>query len=114
MGEEGGSMNRKTYPMKHTPGPWRECGADKGGCVCGLIWSTTADRPVAGIEPRPEGFEKMPEGEARANARLIAAAPDLLAALKELVYMIDMHRLAVGGCVDEARKAIERAEGKEG
>jgi hypothetical protein len=29
------------------PGPWRSCGADRGGCVCRLVWSIPADVTVA-------------------------------------------------------------------
>lgn len=93
---------------KHTPGPWRECGGQcRGGCVCGQIWSETADHPVAKVESGDWGdswpalrvepgiggkaeavmewsvYGHVPEDEARANARLIAAAPELLDALKE-------------------------------
>jgi hypothetical protein len=32
---------------KATAGPWRECGHDRGGCSCGLIWSLSEDLPVA-------------------------------------------------------------------
>jgi len=70
---------------KHTPGPWKvhsnytvpygsfNMGRDVGPCgraVCTVIGE----------------FEKpMPGEEAEANARLIAAAPDLLAALRAFV-----------------------------
>lgn len=30
-----------------TPGPWQECGHNRGGCQCCQIWSQTADAPVA-------------------------------------------------------------------
>lgn len=30
-----------------TPEPWRECGHDRGGCSCHLIWSLPADCLVA-------------------------------------------------------------------
>lgn len=94
-----------------TPGPWRECGRDRGGCVCGIIWSTAHDHPVAAVTSGPWGDEypslRFAEGgegtvtpskveayierieygsvdasEAKANARLIAAAPTMLAALE--------------------------------
>ena len=29
-----------------TPGPWRACNAETGGCRCGQVWSTPADAPV--------------------------------------------------------------------
>jgi hypothetical protein len=29
-----------------TPGPWRECGHDRGGCQCAQVWSVTRDQQV--------------------------------------------------------------------
>jgi hypothetical protein len=67
--------------MNHTPGPWRlersveewieapECG-DDANIVCEAPWEGEASR------------KRWP-----ANARLIAAAPDLLAALQELMQI---------------------------
>lgn len=67
-----------TETAKHTPGPWLaspedngyEWGVDAGEwgiCIC-------ADSPG--------------DGSAKANANLIAAAPDLLAALKQIMLDI--------------------------
>ena len=83
---------------QHTPGPWHvnELGnvADKTRIVIGVIATT---------------FESY-SGEA--NARLIAAAPDLLEALKE---MLDGHEDACTGygegAADKARAAIAKATG---
>jgi hypothetical protein len=69
---------------KHTPGPWtvddgetlRIRGADKSS-VCTINWLTLTSRRLA-----PEGY---------ANARLIAAAPDLLDALLRLVARIEVN-----------------------
>lgn len=67
----------------HTPGPWLVEGAT-------LIWSFAGHATVAAVgSPRRDqfvGYSPLTLGdadfnEARANARLIAAAPDLLAAL---------------------------------
>lgn len=63
--------------IKHTPGPWRIAGKYKGDH--GSFWlETEFPMPV---------FELVPvigvPGEHLANARLIAAAPDLLEALQE-------------------------------
>lgn len=52
--------------MSHTPGPWEVC-----------IRYEPNDWPVYAINGQMESHE-----EEQANARLIAAAPDLLAALK--------------------------------
>ena len=80
---------------KHTPGPWamvHEGGAD-GGYYIGA-----KDQVV--ILPRG----RMDE----ADARLIAAAPDLLAALKAMV-LNDAHEYR--DCHKAARAAIAKAEG---
>jgi hypothetical protein len=79
--------------MKHTPGPWTDCrGADGKGCKCGLVFSTPADVPVASCDMRveddgPERF--LPLKERQANARLVAAAPDLLEAAEALLTKYD-------------------------
>lgn len=72
----------------YVPGPWRQCGARGGECKCGLIWSVSADCIVATVNQPPDG-DKQWEGPTRegaaATARLIAAAPDLLAACEEAI-----------------------------
>jgi hypothetical protein len=58
---------------KHTPGPWF---AEKGEW-----WQVWHNEGIAHIAKASKGVEPDQTGEA--NARLIAAAPDLLEALKE-------------------------------
>lgn len=64
---------------KHTPGPWRVedgellAGGDSGAVVLGSIHGAD-DYPCC---------EEDIDAECKANARLIAAAPDLLALLEE-------------------------------
>jgi len=64
---------------KWTPGPWSICGEERGGCVCGQIWSTSKDYRVAdATRTFPDSMEELPSREESiANARLISAAPDL-------------------------------------
>ncbi len=68
-----------------TKGPWRECGADRGGCECSMVWSESADALVLmpARDPDNEGVTLPPEGEDKANARFSAHArtdvPDLAA-----------------------------------
>jgi hypothetical protein len=97
----------------HTPGPWTQ---DKYGNVLangeGLLVSGVC--LPNGVHPR--------RGEAEANARLIASAPDLLKHLRELVEIVDAAISAgdwkVDGCCDPslsldwARAAIAKAEGR--
>jgi hypothetical protein len=67
---------------KHTPGPWfveqfdGDLKGDKPISVFGKA------RETACCKQLPSMFANTPDQEALANARLIAAAPDLLAAAK--------------------------------
>lgn len=76
---------------KHSPGPWFSVGPivrtenkgielafgdSKEICDCRSIWTKTGDPNI-----------QVPESEA--NARLIAAAPDLFNALKVVIECID-------------------------
>jgi len=92
--EDLGASLRDTQPVAetpvvsgHTPGPWVACGSKRGGCSCGQVWSTAVDMPVAtanGIwgDDLAHPYGEIPAAHKLANSRLIAAAPDLLAALK--------------------------------
>ena len=104
-------------PQKHTPGPWHitafvrepdqstptgrrarivsECESADGYLIA------AANAAIADIARRG----------GLSDARLIAAAPDLLAALQDMVSLAYRHGLAdVAACV-VARAAIEKAEG---
>lgn len=65
--------------MKHTPGPWFTFG--NGHCVGGPESIEGAGQGIAMCGMRA----RTPE-EAEANARLIAAAPDLLSALQDIAF----------------------------
>lgn len=90
---------RENMTQTHTPGPWFES-AEDGDKIC-----DSNGYPVAEIDtPRCES-------ETNANARLIAAAPEMLAALKALLFDClhgngaetwEQHK-------DAARAAISRA-----
>jgi hypothetical protein len=87
----------------HTPGPW--------------MFRRAKERPrfiIEGLSSTGSGVWFLADVEGRsidtneANARLIAAAPELLAALKDLVEFEDRDdRLR-----DAARAAIAKAEGR--
>lgn len=90
----------------HTPGPWKITSEEfvddaKGG-------------PVARIYSR----QTRPADELKANAALIAAAPEMLEALNGLLEAILKCEAPVGGkretlaAVDAARAAIAKAEGR--
>lgn len=122
---------------KHTPGRWRAC--REGECRCGMIWSTGQDVMIVtaygekehGVKQfaiaaahRDSGdaadlvYSVVPAPEQAANARLIAAAPELLAACEacrtELAYLIEQTKSRPGGSVvaayDKAVAAIAAAK----
>lgn len=67
---------------QHTPGPWIAVGA----------WVEHPDDSIPDIctcDPEDMGQEGRSDKEIRANARLIAAAPDLLEACKLIVSAFD-------------------------
>lgn len=95
---------------KHTEGPW----INNGGRI-----ETKKHRPLAVVgEVNNQSFEDT------ANARLMAASPDLLEALRPLAAWAEnerrRHRAAgeeneaeyMGRLADAARAAIAKAEGK--
>lgn len=95
-------MTHTTEKVKHTPGPWFH----------GTGWIGAGDVMHAKVVARVEGF---PYGDTEANVRLIAAAPELLEALREYDQAV---RDSVG-IIPELRSsyakviaAIARAEGK--
>ena len=65
---------------KHTPGPWT---AIDGGAV--------ADLPHFAIETEPMTQYRVADVYQEANSRLIAAAPEMLDALKRIVRAYDQH-----------------------
>ena len=86
---------------EHTKGPWAvnptSAQVDafvgvKPLPICQLLWPT----------------DERTEAETEANAHLIAAAPDLLAALKRIVVVADRATVEF----DRARAAIAKAEGR--
>lgn len=88
----------------HTPGPWRVTGPNvrAGDALLAMVTDHWAN-------------EKTPDAEKMANARLIAAAPELLAALHALVGEADLgeidHDDDTRALIERARDAIERATG---
>jgi hypothetical protein len=88
--------------MAHTPGPWEVKETPESSFQ---NWIVLAGRfRIVNVDGRRDS-------EAEANAYLIAAAPNLLAALRELADAIDENRVTIGA-VNEARALIAKAEGK--
>ena len=111
---KGGTAMSET---KHTPGPWY---AEKNG----LIWrrppsdlyenggSVAGDQPVAKAHAGwyGEGLEPYP---VQANARLIAAAPELLEALEGCIDLMDNGGTWSLEDQAAARAAIAKAKGEQ-
>jgi hypothetical protein len=92
---------------KHTPGPW----IYDAQCIDPIIIATE-DRET-GLA-RVQSWSGTPSGEeCIANARLIAAAPELLQALKGLLAYT-LHIMEPGDNAETlaARAAIAKAEGR--
>lgn len=96
--------------MKHTPAPWH-------------INPTNDSRTKYRIYANPQGLSlicnaegAMPTETNEANARLIAAAPELLAALECLTFTVDGLVSDKGQIVKDAlniaRAAIAKAKGE--
>lgn len=94
---------------QHTPGPWRVTGPNvrAGDALLAIVTDHWAD-------------EKTPPKEKSSNAQLIAAAPDMLAALREAVRVLEYAADALDApaashfreTISDARAAIAKAEGR--
>ena len=82
----------------HTPGPWTIQGAFIG----------TDDAHIAQVKGEGRGVTSQ---RAEANSMLIAAAPDLLAALKVLLPLAASSYGALSKDLNQARAAIAKATG---
>ena len=97
---------------KHTPGPWRAYGF----MITGGDFRQVAECNMPVGTPGRE--EDATVDEDQANARLIAAAPDLLAACEMLISdpseewsQTEFDR-RVGAARDMARAAVKKAKGE--
>ena len=102
----------------HTPGPWADTG----------LPSTCDHRAIAADGPTliafvPKGGAADKNGQVSANARLIAAAPDLLAACKIVLTRLDLEAAELNdqgkrpifpesALRSDLRDAIAKAEGR--
>jgi hypothetical protein len=83
---------------KHTAGPWYTKTKERD--AQGLIYSESTGANIAvSYDPR--------------NANLIAAAPDMLAALELIADVWDQHGIETDQHETEVRAAIAKAKGKE-
>ena len=111
-------MTTHNPKFRGTPGPWRVDGHVGGIGVANYSSVSNSGvavgcSPVADVlrnSPRP-----MPEQRIEANARLLAAAPDLLAALEIIVGIFEPDKLTpyrfAREAVDVAKQIIEYVYG---
>jgi hypothetical protein len=88
----------------HTPGPWViTMTGEESPTPCGIRSESTATGQICYIPPQHES--------GAANARLIAAAPELLAALRTIQHDWDTGTDAKSRHAHVVRAAITRAQG---
>jgi hypothetical protein len=90
---------------KHTPGPWRVGGGDRV-----FAW-VVADHPVPEMPGSGDEFyggHMVAESITQENAKLIAAAPELLALLIELID-IEGPQPGTGMWANKVEAAIKKA-----
>ena len=102
--------------VKHTPGPWKK---EINDYDRSLEITDRKGKPIANIY---SGFLCcewdfiMTQEEEKANANLIAAAPDMYEALKELFKLLEGDKAPKWRAIafyDIAKKALAKAEGVE-
>ena len=108
--------------MKHTPGPWKlnvdeDTGMNDSGCILDSVGHVIVTDIYGTFK------NGRTTGEAEANARLIAAAPDLLAALefnwnvmrqlRAEAKRLGLHKPSLQEAEDKAADAIAKARGGE-
>lgn len=85
---------------KHTPGPWGAIGTEvktPGPTSRIICWT---------------GQPEIARVEARANARLIAAAPDMLNALLDVLDFWDDPDMSMSELKERVRDAVAKAQGE--
>lgn len=98
--------------LKHTPGPWGFVYGHISGDVMGVFADGTKRRVV-----NFRGISRPSAEEGRANACLIAAAPEMLDALIALKKAVDPYGTGGGiynncrGAMSQCVHAIEKATG---
>ena len=107
---------------KHTPGPWEIIIDDDGNPLSGRPMVAAApelDCAIVHWDGFQQQFWESARGkkEMHANARLIAAAPDLLEALEWALYAWDTHNRTgdpmQGDWESDAIAAIAKAKGEQ-
>ena len=89
---------------KHTPGPWSVTGM---AVYAGTITGTSADEAL--LEVTSTYGSSFSADEARATARLIAAAPDLAACLYRVLGVLQNGDFPASHLMADARDALRIA-----
>lgn len=91
--------------QKHTPGPWTY-----------RAYSTHPHHIIEAEDREGVAYTMDHEADSKANATLIAAAPDLLAALERLLnaeaLVDDEYYAEIEAAEEQARAAIAKAKGE--
>lgn len=97
---------------KHTPGPWSMCLSRSNAA---FLVRDTENRLVCDMSWHSSSRQHYPlRDESAANARLIAAAPDLLSALNAMLTHMGMDEDEWNKpTFDQARAAIAKATGEQ-
>lgn len=118
MQKQCAALTQKVIMSKHTPGPWRllPLESDKNYLrICrtqiGRQYKI-ANVHLVRYEGMPDYFRQRDDTESVANAQLIAAAPDLLDALQEIVTAIDIDEFNQANQITKARAVIAKTTGK--
>lgn len=102
--------------MTHTPGPW-SCDYGDFAAYC-----QTGAEVCEVTKGNHDDGTRIPDEEMEANLRLVAAAPELLAALKEAYDALDYAQAQVDSdtdrwhltqCRRKLKPVIDRAEGRQ-
>jgi hypothetical protein len=114
------NYQKMTTQSQHTPSPWIRSRSGKTfQIVAGSDGNGDPNELVATVHPIGYNCEYKPCDETKANARLISASPDLLAALETLLSRssgLDISATHEGlkNCeaIAKAREAIRKAKGE--
>ena len=100
---------------KHTPGPWFRMGDTVGNFAprytTEIVYESQRHNSKDGYWPICFMTDEPPTNELESNARLIAAAPDLLEALRSITDAADEKRVTAKH-YEIARAAIAKATGE--
>jgi hypothetical protein len=106
VGDEQETVGNEQQAARHTPGPWT--------VPISRIGPNQVFRVMAGCHQIADTIEDNGKVDAWANAALIASAPDLLTALRELSEWMRSHTGPRDGTYDmlcRACAALAKAEG---